>query len=128
MDYWTFRRMADCLNAMTVGVQHESAVIVGVIVGPQPRRTIVAPATGERRRVKRIYRLTTGSAEAEMRARNWGFDLGFVSDRKFDTERARGSTVIGAAATAEVDNAHKPERAQSRIIETTTTVDISHAH
>ena len=86
MDYWAFRRMADCLNAMTVGVQHESAVIVGVIVAPQPRRTIVAPASGERRRVKRIYRLSTGSAEAEMRARNWGFDLGFVGDRKFDTE------------------------------------------
>ena len=120
--------MADCLNAMTVGVQHESAVIVVVILGPQPRRTIVAPATSERRRVKGVYCLASGSAEAEMRARNWGFDFGFAGDRKFDTERARCSTIIGAAAIAEVDGAYKPERAQSRVVETTTTVDVGDAH
>ena len=97
--------MADCLNAMTVGIQHESAVIVGVIFGPQPWRTIVTPTSGERRFVKGVYRATIGSAEAEMRAGNWGFDLGFIGDRKFDTERARRSTIIGAAALAEVDNA-----------------------
>jgi len=62
------------------------------------------------------------SAEAEMRAGNWGFDLGFVGDRKFDTKGARRSTIIGAAALSEVDNAYKPERAQSGVIETTTTV------
>jgi hypothetical protein len=87
--------MADCLNAMTVGIQHESAVIVGVIFGPQPWRTIVTPTSGERRFVKGGYRATIGSAEAEMRAGNWGFDLGFIGDRKFDTERARRSTIIG---------------------------------
>ena len=42
--------MSDCLNAMTVGVQHKSAVIVGVVLGPQPGRTIVAPARGQTRR------------------------------------------------------------------------------
>ena len=122
MDDWAIRRVADCLNAMTVGIQHESAVIVGVIFGPQPWRTIVTPTSGERRFVKSVYRLTIGSAEAEMRAGNWGFDLGFVGDRKFDTKGARRSTIIGAAALSEVDNAHKPERAQSGVIETTTTV------
>ena len=76
--------MADGLNAMTVGVQHKSAVVVGVILGPQPRRTIVAPASSERRRVKGIYRFAAGSAEAEMRARNWCFDPGFPGDRKLD--------------------------------------------
>jgi hypothetical protein len=114
---WPSRRMADCLNAMTVGVQHESAIIVGVIFGPQPWRTIVAPTSGKRRFVKGVYRLTIGSAEAEMRAGNWGFDLGFVGDRKFDTKRARRSTIIGAAALVEVDNAYEPERAQSGVIE-----------
>jgi hypothetical protein len=46
-----------------------------------------------------------------MRAGNWGFDLGFIGDRKFDTERDRRSTIIGAAALAEVDNAYKSGRA-----------------
>jgi hypothetical protein len=64
--------VADGLNAMTVWVQHESAVIVGVILGPQPRRTVVAPASSEGRRVKGVYRFAAGSAEAEMRQ-----ELGF---------------------------------------------------
>jgi hypothetical protein len=123
-----FRRVADGLNAMTVGVQHKSAVIVGVILGPQPRRTIVAPASSERRRVKGVYRFAAGSAEAEMRARNWGFDLGFPGDRKLDPERARCITVIGATILAEVDDTHKPERAQSRVIEATTALDVSDAN
>src|SRR5262249_33857336 len=72
--------------------------------------------------------LATGSAEAEMRSGNWGFDLGFFGDRKFDTERTRGGTVVGAAATAEVDDANKPERSQSRIIEPTTMINVSHTH
>jgi hypothetical protein len=42
---WPLRRMADRLNAMTVGVQHESAIIVSMILRPHPRRPIVAPAT-----------------------------------------------------------------------------------
>src|SRR6516162_10102312 len=85
---WPLRRVADCLDAMTVGIQHERAVIVGVIFGPQPWRTIVTPTSGERRFVKSVYRATIGSAEAKMRAGNWGFDLGFIGDRKFDAERA----------------------------------------
>jgi hypothetical protein len=38
------------------------------------------------------------------------------------------STIIGAAVIDEVDDADKPERAQSRVIETTATVDVSDAH
>jgi hypothetical protein len=47
--------MAHCLNAMTVGVQHECAVIVGVILGPQPRGAIAVSASGKRRRIKGVY-------------------------------------------------------------------------
>ena len=42
-----FWRMADCFNAMTVGVQHKSAVLIGVVLGAQPGRTIVPPAGGQ---------------------------------------------------------------------------------
>ena len=61
-----------------------------------------------------------------MRARNW--DLGFVSNREFDTKRSRCSTVIRATAHAEIDDTHKPKRAQSRVIETTASVDVRYAH
>jgi hypothetical protein len=94
---------------MTVRVQHESAIIVGVVVGPQPRPTIIAPASSERRRVEGIYRWAIGGAEAKMRTRNWGFDIMFASDRKFNTERAWGRTIVRSAARTEVDDAYEPE-------------------
>jgi hypothetical protein len=46
----------------------------------------------------------------------------------FDAGRARCSTIIGAAALTEVDDAYEPERPQSRVIEATTTLDVGDAH
>jgi hypothetical protein len=42
-----FWRISDCFNAMTIGVQHKSAVIIGVVLGAQPGRTIVPPTGGQ---------------------------------------------------------------------------------
>ena len=58
--------MADRLDAMTVGILHEGAVIVGVIVRPKPWRTIVAPPAGKRSRVKGVDRRAVRSAETDM--------------------------------------------------------------
>jgi hypothetical protein len=120
--------MADCFDAMTVGVQHESAVVVGVILGPQPGRTIVAPAGGERSCVQSIYRSAAGRAETDVLARNWSFDPGFAGYRKLNPDRPRCFTIVGAAIPAEVDDTYKPKRAQSRVIEATTTLDVSDAY
>ena len=38
------RRMTNRLDAMTVGIQHESAVIVGMILRSKSRRAVVAPS------------------------------------------------------------------------------------
>ena len=43
-------------------------------------------------------------------------------------ERARCITVIGAAILAEVGDTHQPERAQRRVIELATALDVSDAH
>jgi hypothetical protein len=105
--------MADCLNAMTVGVHHERAVVVSVIVGPQPGPTIVVPAGGQRRSVKGVDRCAVGSAEAEVRAGNWHRHLGFLGDGEFDTGRARPCAIVGAAALTEVDDACKSPSGRS---------------
>ena len=70
--------MADGVNAMTVRVQHESAVVVGMISWPQPRRTTVVPATGKRGGIKSVYRLAIGSTKTQMRAKKWSFDFAFL--------------------------------------------------
>ena len=77
--------MADCLDAMTVGIQHEGAVVVGVIVRPQPGRAIVAPSSGKSRHMKGVDCRALGSAEADMRAWNGRPHLGFAGNREFDT-------------------------------------------
>jgi hypothetical protein len=58
--------MADGLDAMSIGIQDERAVIVRVIVRPQPRPAIVAPARGKRRCVKRVNGRLIGGTDAEM--------------------------------------------------------------
>ena len=48
--------MADGLDVVTVRVEHEGAVVVRVVVRPQPRRAIVLAAGRERRVIERIDR------------------------------------------------------------------------
>ena len=47
-----FRSMAHRLDAVSVGIQHKCAVVVGVILRPKTGRAVVTSAFGERRRVK----------------------------------------------------------------------------
>src|SRR4030088_2668950 len=52
---------------MSIRIDQEGPVIVRCILGPIPRRTIVAPAMGEADRVKASDRLRIGSAKAHMK-------------------------------------------------------------
>jgi Aldehyde dehydrogenase family len=127
-DRWATRRMADSLDAMTVGIQDESAVIMSVIMGPKPGHAIVLPAGGERRPVKSVDRRPIGGAEAEMRARDRRPHLGFAGDSELDAERARCCAIVGAAALAEIYDAYEPEGTQRRIVKTATAVNVPDAH
>jgi hypothetical protein len=62
--------MTDRLDAMAVGIQHEGAVVVCVIVWPQPGRAVVAPPTCKRHSVKGVDRGAVGRAKADMRSGN----------------------------------------------------------
>src|SRR5206468_10368882 len=48
------RRMTHRLDVVTVRIEHERAVVVGMVVHPQPRSAVVAASCGDRRAVKRI--------------------------------------------------------------------------
>jgi hypothetical protein len=80
--------MADCLYAMTVGIQHEGGVIVSVMVRSQPWCAIVAASSGNSCHIKGVDRRAVGSAEAEVRAGNGGRHIGFAGDGEFYAERA----------------------------------------
>src|SRR5687767_14744524 len=49
------RRMADRLDVMAVGIEHEGRVIIRMVVRPQPRRAVVPAAGRQRRAMERVY-------------------------------------------------------------------------
>jgi hypothetical protein len=118
-------RMAYCLDAMAVGIQHEGAVIMRVIIWPQPWFAIVSPTIGKRRQVEGVDRCAVWSSEAKMRAGNGRPDRGFARDGEFDAERARRRAVVGPAVVAKIDDAQEPERAQGRVVKTATAVNVA---
>src|SRR5438477_2375765 len=56
--FWnrSLRRVAHRLDVMAIGVEHKSAVVIGVIVGADAGRAIVAPAGCDPRLVECIDR------------------------------------------------------------------------
>jgi hypothetical protein len=98
--------MADSLNAMTVRVQHESAVVAGMILWPQPRRTTVAPATGKRRRMKKASTAWRSGARKHKCARG----IGVLISPSLVIVNSTPSEVR-ASVLSEVNDAYKHERA-----------------
>ena len=118
------RRMTNRLDAMTVGIQHEGAVIVDVILRPKSGRAVVAPSRRERRRVKSVNRGAIGSPEADMCTGNRRPHLGFAGDGEFNTDRPRRGAIIGTTALAEINNAYEANRTERCVVETPATSDI----
>ena len=99
------RRMTNRLDAMTVGIQHEGTVIVGVISRSKSGRAVVAPSRRERGRVKSVNGRAIGSTKADMCAGNWCSHLSFAGDGEFNTDRPRCGAIIGTTALAEINDA-----------------------
>src|SRR5262245_7350043 len=62
------RVVADRLDVMPVGIDHESSVVVGVVVLAHARAAVVGAARAHRRRVKRANRLAPGGAKRDVDA------------------------------------------------------------
>ena len=117
--------MANRLDAVTVGIEHKSPVIIGVIVRPKPRPAVVAPAGSKRRRVKRIDRRAARRAKTQMRAGNRGPNDRFTGNGELDAKRAGRRPIIRTASIAKIDDAHKAKRVQRRVVKTATAIDVA---
>ena len=58
--------MADGLNTVPVGVEHEGRKVVSMILRTQTRITVVLATRDESRSVKRVNRRAVGGAEAHV--------------------------------------------------------------
>src|SRR2546425_12768412 len=62
----SFRRMTHDLDVMAVRIEHERAVVIFVVMRPQSRRPVVAPARGHRRLVERVDLFPVLRAEGDV--------------------------------------------------------------
>src|SRR5690606_25378999 len=60
--------VADRFDVVAVGVQHEGAVVIGMIMGPQARCAVVAAARGKSFAMEGIDQCARGNRERDMRA------------------------------------------------------------
>ena len=118
------RRVTNCLDAVTVGIQYESAVIVSVILRSKSRRSVVAPSRRERRRVESVDGGAVGSTEADMCTWNRRSHPGFAGDGEFNTDRPRCGAIIGTTAFAEINDAYEANRTEHCVVEAPATSDI----
>src|SRR5690606_26276464 len=101
---------ADRLDLVAVGIAHEGAVVVRVVLRPQARRTRIAAALGERDAVELLDRLTALGDEGHVHAIA---DAGRLAvDRLFEAEADRRRAVVDrpAAALALADAEHGEDR------------------
>src|SRR6516162_8689008 len=67
--------MTHHFDVVTVGVEHEGAVVVGVVVRARTGRAVIAPAGCECRGVERIDQRTLADAERDVHRRLVGYAL-----------------------------------------------------
>ena len=102
--------MTDRFDAVAIRIAHERAVVVGTVLRPRPGRPVIAAAGRQCCGMKGTHRPPIGRAEAEMCAGNRGSQFRLAGNGELNAKRSRRRTVIGAAAIAEIDYAHEPER------------------
>ena len=61
--------MADRLDVVAVGIAHERAVVVGVVLGPHPRLVQHLGAGGDGRVEERVDRRPVGGGEGDVASR-----------------------------------------------------------
>ena len=64
--------VADGLDIVAVGCQHEGGVVVGAVLGPDPRGAVVGATGGQRRAMEGFNLLPGFSGERQMERRDGG--------------------------------------------------------
>jgi hypothetical protein len=108
-DRRALRRMTDWLDAMTVGIQHEGAVIVSVIMRPKPRHAIVWPAGGqapprERRLISHSPEITSRPKPMLMRMRGSSLPMNMAT-KKPTVARRRAPPTLRRSSRPETRHA-----------------------
>src|SRR5690348_445398 len=89
----SYRKMADRLDAMAVGIEHEGREIVRMISGAQSGGSVIASARFNSGFMEAADARPILRAETDMRAGN-GTQQRFLGDRKLDSERRRHLSIV----------------------------------
>src|SRR5215468_2527258 len=119
--------MSDGLDPITVGVDDEGGVVMGVILGPEARLSVVTTAGGERRRVEGIDGAPEGRAEADVSVERRAVGvLGDPERQRLLLERMRIRATV-AGGVFEVEHAMVSERRQHRVVKDAAPREVAHA-
>src|SRR4051794_6338034 len=58
--------VTDGFDIVPIGIEHEGAIIIGMIMRPESRRAMIAPARFRRRRVEGVDQRTSLDGEGDM--------------------------------------------------------------
>src|SRR5262245_22813277 len=119
--------MTNSLNPVPVGIDHEGGKVIPMILGPQPRLTVVSATRTKRGGMKRLNRRTIRRTEAQVHAMRRQRIAWFDRDGELDAERASHGSIV-RTTLLEVDNADDSKWPQHGIIEPTALLQVPHAH
>ncbi len=92
--------MTDCLDVVTIGVEHERAEVVDMVPRPKSGRSVVSPAGEQRRLVERHNGGARGRTEGDAKAR----DARTVASRQLFEADEQGEDVVGSILRQEVSD------------------------
>src|SRR2546427_1040148 len=116
--------MAHRLYSVSVGIDDECRIVVGMILQAYAGSSIVATTGDQRSVVKGTHGRAIGSAEADMHPRQRR-DGTFDRDREFHTELPGHGTVV-RPSSLKVHRTDETERTQRRIVESAATLQVGH--
>jgi len=117
--------MTDDLYPVAIGIEHEGSKVIGMILRPQTRLTIISAARAKGGRVKGSNRRAIGRTEAYVHATRW-HRVVLQRDRELHAERASQRAIVGAALL-KIHDANDPEWPQHGVVEPTAALQVSNA-
>jgi len=117
--------VANGFDSVPVGIQDERGIVVRVVLRPYAGLAIVSSASIECSGIEASHRFPVGCAEAHVHARQ-GRHAYLARDRELHPELSRHRAVV-RAAVLEINGTDETKGSQSRVVESTAALQVSHA-
>lgn len=117
--------MTHCFNTVSVRIQNESCIVIGVILETNAGLSIVSSPGSERLGMESPHCFTVGRAKAHVHTPQ-GRHADLCCNCKLHTQLPGFCTIV-RAAPLKIHCSDNPERSQDRIIESPAALQVAHS-